>query len=348
MGISLRHYLNIVRAKRRLFIWGTGKYSIKGEALLESLNITEWDYIDSAEVKQKNGHKGKRVYSIEEALLTKDCFICIAVLSSDLMVKELKDKGLRELDDFISIFKWEMYDSFLRSIGGASYTDFINMLDVRYLGEIGYGFPVCCKVYNRMDSIVAYSFGVGENISFDQELANIYGRAEIYAFDPTPRAIEFMKEYDKSNLSYFRFYAFGLSDNDGIQKFYLPKNKDYVSGSAVYNYSVDWNDYIEVKMYTLKKIMELLGHNHIDLLKLDIEGSEFAVLPQLLKDQIAIDQICVELHDRLIENGEEKRKELLALLRTNGYILVGISQTGEELTFIKEENIGINNFYNEG
>ena len=44
LGISLRHYLNIVRAKRRLFIWGTGKYSIKGEALLESLNITEWDY----------------------------------------------------------------------------------------------------------------------------------------------------------------------------------------------------------------------------------------------------------------------------------------------------------------
>lgn len=339
METNLKHYLNTVGLHRHFFIWGTGKCSIKGEALLERFNITEWDYIDSAETKQKEGHKGRRVYSVEEALLVKNCFICIAILYSDLLVEELKGKGLREFDDFISVLKWELYDSFLRNIGGVSFTDFIDKLDIRYFGETGYGFPVCCKEYEAIDSIVVYSFGTGENISFDQELFDKYSQAEIYAFDPTPKAVEFMNELDKNKFPCLRFYAFGLSDTDGIQKFYLPKNMDYVSGSTLYNYSVDKNDYIEVQMYTLKKIMELLGHFHIDLLKLDIEGSEFTVLPQLLNDKIPVEQICVELHDRLMDYGEMERKRLLELLCASGYILINISQTGEEVTLMKREKV---------
>lgn len=338
-GISLIQYLSKKLVNRRVFIWGTGKSCTKGEALLERLNITEWDYIDRSEMKQKSGYKNRKVYSIQEALQIEDCFICIAVLYSDSLAKELGDNGRKELDDFVSVTKWELYDYFLRSFGGVSYSEFIRKMHIRNFGEPAYGFSVCCNGYSKRNSILVYSFGIGENISFSQELSNKYSQAEIYAFDPTPKAITFMKEYDKQKLPHFMFYEFGLGDMDGLQKFYLPKDKDCVSGSAQCNYSVNENDYIQVPMYTLKKILDLLGHTHIDLLKMDIEGSEFTVLPQVLKSQIPIEQICVELHDRLMEDGAEKRRMLLELLYKNDYTLIYMSETGEELTFMRKDKL---------
>ena len=232
-----------------------------------------------------------------------------------------------------------MYDYFFRSFGGASYSKFIHKIHLENFGESGYGFSVCSEGYSKRDSILVYSFGIGENISFSQELSNKYNQAEIYAFDPTPKAIKFVEEYDKKKLVHFKFYEFGLAEIDGMQKFYLPKDKNYVSGSARCNYSVDENHFIEVQMYTLKKILELLEHNHIDLLKMDIEGSEFAVIPEVLKSQIPIEQICVELHDRLIENGDKERKMLLDLLYKNDYALICMSESGEELTFMRKEKL---------
>jgi hypothetical protein len=44
----------------------------------------------------------------------------------------------------------------------------------------------------RADSI-AYTVGVGEDISFDLALVNTYG-CKVFAFDPTPIAVEFMRK----------------------------------------------------------------------------------------------------------------------------------------------------------
>lgn len=337
--ISLVQYLSKKLLNRKVFIWGTGKYSPKGESLLERLNITEWDYIDKAEMKQKSGYKNRKVYSIHEALQVKGCYICIAVLYSDSLAKELEENGLKELDDFVSVTRWELYDYFFRSFGGISYSKFSPKIHIRNFGEPGYAFSVCCEGYSKRNSILVYSFGIGENISFSQELSNEYSQAEIHAFDPTPKAIKFMKEYDKKKFPHFQFYEFGLADVDGMQKFYLPKDKNCVSGSARYNYSVNENDYIQVPMYTLKRILDMLGHNHIDLLKMDIEGSEFTVLPQILKSRISIEQICVELHDRLMEDGAKERERLLELLYRNGYALICMSETEEELTFVRKDKL---------
>ena len=45
-------------------------------------------------------------------------------------------------------------------------------------------------------------------------------------------------------------------------------------------------DYDEVNVDSIKNIMTDLNHNNIDLLKLDIEGSEIDVLNQMLDDNI--------------------------------------------------------------
>jgi FkbM family methyltransferase len=41
-------------------------------------------------------------------------------------------------------------------------------------------------------------------------------------------------------------------------------------------------------MKTLKDIMNELGHEHIDVLKMDIEGSEYDVLENILNENISV------------------------------------------------------------
>lgn len=55
---------------------------------------------------------------------------------------------------------------------------------------------------------------------------------------------------------------------------------------------------VEVVHKCMLSIMRELGHTQIDLLKIDIEGSEFSVIEDVLNNNVPVRQICVEIHDR--------------------------------------------------
>jgi hypothetical protein len=61
--------------------------------------------------------------------------------------------------------------------------------DVEVLGSVYGRYAVCLELLSPAS--VIYAFGVGEDVSFDLALARRTG-ARVLAFDPTPRAIEFM------------------------------------------------------------------------------------------------------------------------------------------------------------
>jgi EAL domain-containing protein (putative c-di-GMP-specific phosphodiesterase class I) len=90
---------------------------------------------------------------------------------------------------------------------------------------------------------------------------------------------------------------------------------------------------VEVKK--LSDIMSEYGHERIDLLKIDIEGSEYAVLDQVLDDNIEIKQLVVEVHERYIENGKLLTTKMIESLKAKGYKLFAKSLSREELSFIK-------------
>jgi FkbM family methyltransferase len=206
---------------------------------------------------------------------------------------------------------------------------------VKTFGEKGYSFSVCSDLLEEKEKIIVYSFGIGENLSFSKELNDQYKNCKIYAFDPTPKAIKYVEEYDKSSFGFFEFFPFGLSDKDEIVDFYLPLNVSYVSGSEVMNPGVDKNRVIKVQMHTLKYIMQMLDHTYIDILKLDIEGSEFTAVPQLLEECQNIEQICVEAHHRFYADGDIRLHDMICLLKEYEYHLAEISESEEELLFIK-------------
>ncbi len=196
-------------------------------------------------------------------------------------------------------------------------------------GNRGAEWTICVDLIEK-DSII-YSFGIGEDISFDLAIIEKFN-ANIYAFDPTLKSIEWIKK-QKPNKK-FIVHQFGLSDFDGDAKFYLPENPNYVSSTLINRKSSD-NKYNIVKMHKLSSIMKQLKHSDIDILKMDIEGSEYDVIEDIIKSEIKIKQLMIEFHHRFDEIGISKTKEAVLKLNNYGYKIFYISKTGEEISFIK-------------
>ncbi len=179
---------------------------------------------------------------------------------------------------------------------------------------------------------VIYSFGIGKDISFDMACSN-HHQSSIYAFDPTPKSIKWIKE--QKLPANFHFFDFGISVGDQeFTVFYLPKNTKSVSGSTIQSDVFDTNNSIKLPMKSFAKITEMLHHTHIDVLKIDIEGSEYEVLEDILTTKISINQLLIEFHDRLFDMQTYKSVEIVKKLNEAGYHIFGCSKSFEEVSFI--------------
>ncbi|MCR5775472.1 MAG: FkbM family methyltransferase [Lachnospiraceae bacterium] len=204
---------------------------------------------------------------------------------------------------------------------------------VRYGNAYG-GFCIYDEKLKAAASPVIYTFGIGEDLSFSEALSDAFD-PEIYAFDPTPRAGIYVKQHRLSDRKTFHFSPVGLSSKDGTELFYLPENDDFVSGSAVTRDGMKEKG-ITVDMRTIDTLAKENGHEHIDLLKMDIEGSEFEVIRGYDPRSVTIDQICMEVHDRFFDDGPERLVSLLDKMKELGYCLIHVSGNGNELTFLKD------------
>ena len=184
------------------------------------------------------------------------------------------------------------------------------------------------------DSIV-YSLGVGDEIDFDLSIIEKYG-VEVFAFDPTPNSVDML---DASKLpERFNFHAWAVTAEDGTLKFYPRLKKDGTKSDVMFTMIPEeetQNDVIEVPAYCLASITRQLGHDHIDVLKMDIEGAEYEVLEGLLESAIQPTQLLVEFHHRFVENGLERTYDIIGRLRAAGYRIFAISEIGREISFLK-------------
>ncbi len=116
---------------------------------------------------------------------------------------------------------------------------------------------------------ICYCGGVGEDVSFDLGLIERFG-CSVFAFDPTPRAITYVAE-EVANGPKFHFLPVGLWAEDTTLRFYAPANPAHVSHSIVNLQKRD--TYFEAPCRSVPALMRELGHDRIDLLKIDIEGA---------------------------------------------------------------------------
>lgn len=161
------------------------------------------------------------------------------------------------------------------------------------------------------------SAGVGEDITFDLALIEQFD-CNILAFDPTPKAVAYAAQFQTE--ARFQFEACGLADKDGDISLVPPENPNYASYSVADSMPSQQSFTFSAK--SLKTILAETGWDAIDLIKMDIEGSEYGVIDSIVVDQIPIQQLCVEFHDNIAGEIGRRTKDSIKQLANYGLKLV--------------------------
>jgi FkbM family methyltransferase len=139
---------------------------------------------------------------------------------------------------------------------------------------------------------ICYSVGAGGDISFDLELIRRYG-AVVRSIDP-------VREYGRRALEVadgeprFSFTHAAVTSRDGpveMQVHHEPGSQS-LSGAGLY----DTNVWVQVPGRTIPSLMREFGDERIDLLKLDVEGSEYELVPTLDLAALGVRVFAAQLH----------------------------------------------------
>ena len=184
-----------------------------------------------------------------------------------------------------------------------------------HVGSTFHGYHIPINYFDT--SSVCYCVGAGLDISLDVELVTRFG-AQVFIFDPMPYAFDhftelvdktannqsltiieaehlYTYEINSKQLETITFIKTGLWDEKKQVKFYHPSNTDY-AGHSIINLQ-NTNEYIEASVDTMAHCMKELNHHQVDLLKIEIEGSEYTVIDNVLKDKLDVKMILVEFDE---------------------------------------------------
>jgi FkbM family methyltransferase len=178
-------------------------------------------------------------------------------------------------------------------------------------------------------SWVCYSVGAGADITFDLELIHRYG-VEVRAFDPVSEYIETAIEETDGEPRFSARQA-AITTGDGplwMQRTHDPQSRS-VSSAGLYESS----EFFELPGRTLPSLMAELGDERIDLLKLDIEGGEYEVIPTLDLRALGVHVFSTQLHHVGSVKGARK---LIQTLSAHGYEPVAC-RPAVKLTFARAD-----------
>ena len=181
---------------------------------------------------------------------------------------------------------------------------------------------------------VVYSLGVGSDTNLDSLLIQDHG-ATVFAFDPT--AAEWVAQAGLPPA--FRFAPVAVGDVDGMVRFYPRVDRRGRRSTEMFTTVRDprAGDGFELPMRRLDALMAELGHDGIDLLKMDVEGSEYGILEQVLDRRIPVGQLLVEFHHRFPGIGPAATRRAVERLKRAGWRLFHVSDSGLEYGFLSAQ-----------
>jgi FkbM family methyltransferase len=174
---------------------------------------------------------------------------------------------------------------------------------------------------------VCYCAGAGIDISFDLALA---GRGcEVVTLDPTDESREHVARQAAAE-SRLRFEQVAVWSADGDLRMYHAADPAHQTLSADNLQRADrWTS---VRARSLPSLMSELGHERIDLLKLDVEGAEYELLDLVAGGKLGVSVLCVEMHPtRGIRTAVRAFRGLLA----GGFRLV--DRRGSDFSFYRPQ-----------
>jgi len=180
------------------------------------------------------------------------------------------------------------------------------------------------------DSVV-YVFGVGRDLSFERDLIERFG-VTVHAFDPTPLSLAWARSQELP--AGLVLHETGIAGYDGVARFAGPAQADWESFSMVRRSGI--GSTVEAPVARLATLVRRIGGPPPDLLKLDIEGAEYEVLPDVLGSGLRPRQILVEWHHRWAETGPRATRAAIRRLNAAGYLVASVSDSGREYAFVRE------------
>jgi len=180
------------------------------------------------------------------------------------------------------------------------------------------------------ENSIVYSGGVGRDLSFDHALVKKFG-CPVNLFDGTPTGNETMT-LPENKIPQFKYHPVALAGRCGVLTFSQPQDK--VEGSWAWFKHSGGAAALEVPCVDLATLMRRNGHDHIDLLKIDIEGAEYEVIDDLLRRRLPVKQVLVEFHHRILP-GVRRGQTTRAILKmvAAGYRL--LKKDVDNHTFLK-------------
>jgi FkbM family methyltransferase len=178
-------------------------------------------------------------------------------------------------------------------------------------------------------SWLCYCVGAGGDVTFDLELISRYG-ATVRAFDAVEEYVILAKE-QADGVARFSVHQAAIATFDGPLRMQITHegHSSSVSSAALY----ESRDFVELPGRTLPSLMSELGDEHIDLLKLDIEGSEYEVLPTLDLRALGVKVFATQLHHT---GTVAQARALIAELGEQGYEPIAC-RSAVKLTFARAE-----------
>jgi FkbM family methyltransferase len=181
-------------------------------------------------------------------------------------------------------------------------------------------------------SSIVYSIGLGEDTSWDEEIIRRYNLT-VWGFDPTPKSLSYVKGRKELHDGHFHLVPEGLSTVKKVTTFTFPKNPNHVSMREGVHSNL--GSTINVTVNTLDNWMKLNGHFHVDIVKMDIEGSEYDVVEDwIARNFFPMDQLLIEWHFRWLKD-KTRHDQLLSELKNRGWHVAHSQKDGQEMTFLR-------------
>jgi len=200
------------------------------------------------------------------------------------------------------------------------------------------GYLICVNSYKQSDCLV--SFGINNDFSFEKDFKG-KTKIKILAFDPTVTNNFFFKEIllnllslkiNKFFFSIINFIKFKSFFNSNDNQFFLKK--------------IGKGGNVNLSYISIDEIIKLTDNSSNIFFKIDIEGSEYRILDEILQFEDMISGLTIEFHDvdlnqNRIENFINKTKLKLIHIHANNWMDYGLDAipTCIEMSFSKNPNL---------
>ena len=200
------------------------------------------------------------------------------------------------------------------------------------LGQIGCDWTIAPE-YIKSPGVM-YSFGIETDITFDEEVSRVFG-LDVHGFDPS---IQVADRIAKVQLPpKFTFHPYGIGQIDGEVRFFHREGTPGVSLVKFPTGAVYGEEQLQVR--TLATIVNSLHTSVIEILKLDVEGEEYKLIPALIACPVPIKQLLIEFHHRCGIESLKATVNCVEQLRQAGYLLYHVAATSSEFSFVHSRHI---------